>query len=286
VNVTSTTPGNLINTIPAGALRSTGDGETITNTTPASATLHVGLIQAPTLSKSFSPNTMLVGQTSQLTIRIRNNDLDTALTQASLTDQLPDNVILANPVSPSLSNCGSSASLSATSGGSTVTLNNATISPNGTCVIRVNVTSTVSGIYTNTIPASALETQQGLTNAAPASANLNVQDIGLSKSFSPPSFQAGGTTTLTITLRNPTSSPYTGVRVSDTLPGNVLTVVHHATAYACSHQWHSSGRITNRAGHMYDLCTGDGPRRCNRRHVYQQNPSWSNRDRSKYHQWQ
>src|SRR5215216_711402 len=89
VDVTSTTPGNLINTIPAGALRSNGDGGTITNTTPASATLHVGTIRPPTLGKSFSPSTMLVGQVSQLAIRIRNNDLGTALTGASVTDPLP-----------------------------------------------------------------------------------------------------------------------------------------------------------------------------------------------------
>jgi LPXTG-site transpeptidase (sortase) family protein len=253
IDVTSTTTGNLINTIPAGALSSRGDGETITNTTPASATLHVGLIQAPAISKSFSPNTMLVGQVSQLTIRIRNNDLDSALTQASLSDPLPENVVLANPVSPSLSNCGSSATLSATSGGSSVTLTNATIAPNGTCVIRVNVTSSISGIYTNTIPANALHTQQGLTNAAPASANLNVQDIGITKSFSPPNFQAGGTTTLTITLRNPTSSPYTGVRLSDTLPGNVLTVVLGSGTTTCG------GTVTTTLPRTVALTNGTVP---------------------------
>lgn len=233
INVTSTTIGNLINTIPAGALSSSGDDGPVTNTTPASATLHVDLVQGPTISKSFSPNTILVGQVSQLTIRIRNNDLDTALTQASLTDSLPVNLVLANPVSPSLSNCGSSTSLNATSGGTTITLANATIAANGTCTIRVNVTSTRSGIYTNTIPASALQTQQGLTNAAPASANLNVQDVGISKSFTPASFQAGGTSTLTITLRNPTGSAYTGVQLSDTLPGNVLTVVPGSATTTC-----------------------------------------------------
>ena len=233
VDVTSTAIGNLINTIPAGALSSRGNGGSVTNTTPASATLHVDVDFAPTLSKSFSPNTMLVGQTSQLTIRIRNNDPDTVLTQTTLTDQLPTNVVLANPVSSSLSGCGSSAALTGISGGSTVTLSNASIPANSTCTIRVNVTATVSGVYTNTIPANALHTQQGLTNSAPASANLNVQDVGLSKSFSPPNFQAGGRTTLTITLRNPTSRPYTGVSLSDTLPGNVLTVVPGSATTTC-----------------------------------------------------
>ncbi len=233
IDVTSTTPGNLINTIPANSLTSTGELGPVTNSTPASATLHVDIVRAPTLNKSFAPNTMLVGQISELTIRIRNNDPTTALTQASLIDELPSNVVLANPVSSTLSNCGSSASLTAISGGSSVILGNSVIAANSTCTIRVNVTSTVSGVYTNTIPANAIQTLQGLTNGSPASATLNVQDIGLAKVFSPPSFQAGGTTTLTITLRNPTSSPYTGVQLSDTLPGNVLTVVAGSATTTC-----------------------------------------------------
>ncbi|HJS19953.1 MAG TPA: sortase [Anaerolineales bacterium] len=233
VDVTSTTPGNLINTIPAGALSSMGDGETISNTTPASATLHVGGIRAPSISKSFSPNTILVGQTSQMSIRIRNNDPSAILTQASIVDSLPASVILADPVSPSLTGCGDSATLTAVSGGSTVTLNGAVIQAASTCTIRVNVTSDVSGIYTNTIPADSLQTQQGVTNSAPASANLNVQDIGLSKEFSPPGFLAGGTATLTITIRNPTGTAYTGAQLSDTLPGDVLTVVPGSASTTC-----------------------------------------------------
>ena len=233
VDVTSFTPGNLINTIPIGALASTGSQGPVTNTTPASATLHVDIVEAPSLSKSFSPNTVLVGQTSRLTIRIRNNDLDLTLTQASLTDELPGGVTLANPVSPSLSGCGNTASLDASPADSSVTLSNATIAPNSTCTIQVTVISTISGIYLNTIPPDSLDTEQGLSNASSATATLNVQDIGLSKAFSPPSFQAGGTSTLTITLRNPTSSAFTGVELPDTLPGDVLTIVPGSASTTC-----------------------------------------------------
>ena len=49
VNVTSTTVGNLINMIPANALSSTGGGVSITNTTPASATLTVIGVPSPTV---------------------------------------------------------------------------------------------------------------------------------------------------------------------------------------------------------------------------------------------
>jgi LPXTG-site transpeptidase (sortase) family protein len=233
VDVTSTTPGNQINTIPAGALSSNAGSVSVSNTTPASATLHVGAINPPSINKTFSPNTMLVGQTSQLTIRIRNNDLNMQLTQASITDALPAGVVLADPVSASLTNCGASAAVTANPGGSSVQLTNAVIQPNSICSIRVNVTSTDSGSYTNTIPADALQTGQGVTNGSPASAFLNVQDVGLAKAFEPPTVQSGGTTTLTITLRNPTNSSYTGVQLSDTLPGNVLTIVPGSAATTC-----------------------------------------------------
>ena len=233
IDVTSTTPGNLINTIPAGGLTGTGGGGIITNTTPASATLRVDAILPPNIDKSFDPNTMWVGEVSQLTISITNTDPASALTQASLTDNLPANVILATSVSATLTGCGSSASLTAASGTGTVTLNNATIAPNSTCFIRVNVTSTVSGAYVNTIPIDALQTAQGATNTSPASAPLNVQGIGVEKSFSPEGFQAGSTTTLTITLQNPTSSPLTGVSASDMLPGTTLTVVPGTASTTC-----------------------------------------------------
>ena len=172
-----------------------------------------------------------MGQTSQLAISISNNDPTITLTQATITDSLPAGVVLANPVSPTLTNCGGSASVTDTSGnplaggGTTVRLNNAAIAPATTCVIHVNVVSNAQAVYTNRIPANSLQTQQGITNASAASANLSVQAVGVSKAFSPASISAGGTTTLTITLQNPTASAYTGVNLSDTLPGTVLTVV-------------------------------------------------------------
>ena len=97
----------------------------------------------------------------------------------------------------------------------------------------MNVTSNVPGAYVNTIPANALQNLQGTSNASPVSAPLNVQGIGIEKSFSPVGFQAGGITTLTITLQNPTSSPLTGVNVSDELPGTTLSVVPDLATTTC-----------------------------------------------------
>ncbi len=227
INVTSTTPGNLINRIPANNLNAAGnDGGTpviITNTTPASATITIISVVPPSLSKGFSPNTISMGDVSTLSITINNNDLNTNLTGTSFTDTLPANVVLATPVSPTLTNCGGAASLAATAGGNTIALTNATVTPSQNCVVTVNVTSATQGAYVNTIPAGpggpgAIVTQQGVTNANPATATLNVQPINVTKQFNSASFQAGGTNTLTITIQNPSASNYTGVNLSDTLP--------------------------------------------------------------------
>ncbi len=247
VNVTSTTPGNLINTIPANNLNASGnDGGTsvtISNTTPASATLTVIAVSPPTLSKGFSPNTISTGGLSTLSITINNNDTNTDLTGTSFTDTLPANVILANPPfgGTPLTNCGGSASLVAVAGGSTITLSNAVVTPAQNCVVTVNVTSAVQGVYVNTIPAGpggpgSIQTDQGVTNAAPANATLNVQPVSVAKQFSSTSFEAGGVNTLTITIQNPSNSTYTGVNLSDVLPitpNTNLTYVAGSSTTSC-----------------------------------------------------
>lgn len=247
VNITSTVAGNHVNTIPANTLRSTDPTGTIavTNTTPASATLQVNAVQPPSLSKSFAPNTIWVGQTSQLTITIRNNDTSASLTQLSLTDNLPTNIVIANSTvtttacgSPTVTGPGGNP---IANGDTSVIIGNATIAANGTCTVRVNVVSSTPGVYTNTIPANAIRTQQGVTNNSPASAPLNVQAIGVTKSFSPTAFQVGGTSTLTITLQNPSGSPYTGVSLTDNLPAG-LTVASPPASPQCG------GAITSTAG--------------------------------------
>ena len=250
VNVSSVTAGNLINTIPANNLTSQGnDGGTIvniTNTTPASATITIIGVTPPSLTKAFSPNTIFVGQVSRLTITINNNDANTNLTGTSYTDTLPGGVILANPVNATATNCGVGYSLNANAGGNTVFLSSATVTPSLNCVVQVNVTG-ASGAHTNTIPAGpggpgSLQTDQGVTNNTPATAPLNIQPVGITKSFNPVNFQAGGITTLTITLQNPTGSAYTGVGISDPLPGVLIIATPPNATNSCG------GTLTATAG--------------------------------------
>ena len=245
VDVTATIPGNLINTLPSDALTSIGVGSIITNTSPASATLNVSGTSTPpptppppslppvALNKNFSPGTIWAGGISQLTIAIRNNQTSASLTLASVTDNLPANVFLANPVSPSLTGCGTSASVTANSGDTTVNLNNGTIAPSSTCTIHVNVTSNVQGTYTNIIPANSLRTRENLSNPGDATDRLTVQAIGIAKGFSPGIISAGGTATLTITLQNPTGSDYTGARFTDNLPSPMIVAPDPSISNTC-----------------------------------------------------
>ncbi len=254
VDITSTTPGNLINRIPSGALTSTTlDGGTpvsITNTDPAEATLNVIGVADPSLSKSFAPNTIFVGDTSTLTITVHNNDTTNPLNDVTLTDSLPisggGEVELASPVNANLSGCGAGTLTDSGGvnplipGGTTIRLNNGTIAPNSNCVISVDVTSTVQGSYTgvnaNTIPAGpagpgSIQTREGVTNGSPASAPLNVQAFTLTKAFATSPIAAGDTSVVTITIQNHAPFDYTGVvgpippsTLDDVLPADLQYV--------------------------------------------------------------
>ena len=82
----------------------------------------------------------------------------------------------------------------------------------GTCTVTVNVTAATAGGYLNTLLAGALKTSKG-NNAAPAIATLTVVPLvppggppTLGKGFIPATIDAGGVSTLTITLSNPNLS--------------------------------------------------------------------------------
>jgi len=255
VRISSVTPGSLINYIPANALRANGnDGGTpvvITNTSPATSTITVIAVSPPSLSKTFTPPTIFVGQTSVLTIRLNNNDADTNLTGVTYTDNLPAGLEIANPPGLTLTNCGAGATVTDGGGGAlgagdtSLRLNNGTVTPSQDCVVTVNVTG-AAGPYTiangnpNEIPAGpggagSLQTDQGVTNGTAARAELTIQPVGIQKAFAPGTIDAGDTSILTITLQNPTGSDYTGVGLTDNLAtmGAGFTVAGAPTANTC-----------------------------------------------------
>ncbi|MFQ3535956.1 MAG: hypothetical protein SNJ58_08765, partial [Aggregatilineales bacterium] len=218
VDITTTVQGNSINTIPANALNASGPNGPVTNSSPASATILVESMPNPTVTKTFAPTTVYVGQNSTLTITINNNSSSINMTNVSLTDVLPSGLVISG--SATLSGCGGG-TVTATIGGDTITLTGATVQPSPNCVITVPVTSLTSAVYVNTIPGGSLQSRQGVTDPSNRTATLNVQNLRVEKSFSPTSVPQNGVTRLTITLRNPTSTPYTGVSFTDNLPSGL-----------------------------------------------------------------
>jgi len=226
-------PGTTTNTIGVGQLNVGGysnqTGTTANNTLTAAPNV--------TLAKAFSPVTIAPGGTSTLTISVANTANGSApLSGMTLADALPAGMTIA-PTPNASTTCGAG-TVTAVAGASSLALANGSVAANATCTIVVTVTSATSGISTNTIPANAFGSTQGATNAAPASAVLNVGNISavtLAKSFSPVAIPVNGTSTLTISIANTATNavPLSAIGLSDGLPANVTIAATPNAATTC-----------------------------------------------------
>ena len=183
----------------------------------------------PAVSKDFSPVTINSGGTSTVTITLSNANA-TAATSTSLTDNLPVGVVVNGSASTT---CGGTVTTTTSS----VTLTEGSIPANGSCTVTVPVTSIVGGLHTNTIGIGDLQTSNG-PNRAPAVATLNVLVLNspptLVKAFSPGTINAGGVSTLIITLSNTTGLPATlTAPLIDTLPVGVVVAATPGVVNTC-----------------------------------------------------
>ena len=97
------------------------------------------------ITKDFVPGSITPGDSSIMTIRITNPNAG-EISGVTFTDPFPTNVIVNG--APTLYNCGVSAS--AYMAGTTLHFVDGTLPANGTCVIKVPVTSAIIGTYVNT----------------------------------------------------------------------------------------------------------------------------------------
>ncbi|WP_261165378.1 DUF11 domain-containing protein [Microbacterium sp. Marseille-Q6965] len=102
------------------------------------------------LTKAFSPASITVGQTSQLTFTISNPNEPTqpTLTPLGFTDSLPAGVTLANGTVSNNGACGAPTA-NATQGATQFSVSGVSVAPGATCEITINVTSDAPGSYTN-----------------------------------------------------------------------------------------------------------------------------------------
>jgi uncharacterized repeat protein (TIGR01451 family) len=221
VNVSSAIAGNYTNStgLIVSANGGTGAG--------ATATLNVSNLTAPTVAKAFAPVSINTNGTSVLTITLANANAGSAITNATITDTYPINLV--NAAAPASSTtCGGS--LTAVPGGNSVALSGGTIPAAGSCTVTVTVTSSAPGNYNNNISAGALTSANAGDNAVAAAATLTVVNPpSIAKSFTPNAVAVNTNSLLTFTLTNPnTVAALTGVGFTDTYPAGVtnnLTVV-------------------------------------------------------------
>jgi hypothetical protein len=200
-SITLTTDANL-----SGRALAQSGAVTMDSNSVALAVCAVPPPNRPTLSKSFSPATVMAGDASILTITLSNTDSAAAILSSPLVDSLPKGMT----VSGSASTTCTGGTVSATIGGTSATLADGSIPAGGSCTVRVPVMAAADGSYINSLAAGALVTENG-SNAAPAVATLTVTAPvsvlpSLGKAFTPATITAGGISTLTITLSNANSS--------------------------------------------------------------------------------
>jgi uncharacterized repeat protein (TIGR01451 family) len=221
VDITTTTQGNSTIILPAATVL---NDQNETNADPAQITLQVNNVTAPALSLSFSPNTVSSGQTSTLTIGIKNNGL-IPITGATLQDSLPNSLKIIGMASTSSCGTGTIATSTNVSGVlNTYNLSNATVAPGVTCTITFPVTSNTSGTYPYSIlnTSNKFTNNQGLVSTSSPSATLAVQDLLVFTSFSPATTTINQPTQLVIDLENWGTVDYTGLTLTDILPTNLL----------------------------------------------------------------
>lgn len=122
--------------------------------------------EAPTVEKTFTPETIVAGGSSTLVITLSNSCSTPALLTATLNDYFPAGMVVAGSAS---NTCGGVTSTGST--GSRVSLTGGAIPAEGSCTITVDVTVAGAGSFCNTIDAGALQTTNG-SNAEKAKATL------------------------------------------------------------------------------------------------------------------
>jgi uncharacterized repeat protein (TIGR01451 family) len=105
-------------------------------------------IVAPTIVKSFQPNTILPGDTSTLTFMIANPGSD-PVSDVNFVDNFPAGMTISGS-DVTYSGCGSPEPGTLTDGSAILSFSDITVSASDTCVISLSVTASMDGPYLNT----------------------------------------------------------------------------------------------------------------------------------------
>ena len=229
-----------------GTYQNTSDAVSSTNGGPGtpSNTATLTVIAPPTISKAFSPTSILVNGISTLTFTLTNPSRNTIpLTGVGFTDNFPTGIQAAS--SPNMtSSCGGSASLGG--GGTSLTISGGTIAVSGTCTITIDVTATSAGTFNNTT--TAVTSNEGGTGAPSNTATLvsnEAADLSITKTDGKVDVNRGELLTYMIVVHNAGPSDVTGATVLDTIPSSLTNVTWACSLGAPSCTASGSGNIND-----------------------------------------
>jgi len=224
VAVTGTAAGTLMNSV---TVTSTQSG---TATAPA-GTANITVVAPPTISKSFLPSTVALNQTASLNFTITNPSATVPLTGVGFSDTLVAGITVASGTTSNVCGTGTLTTTNATNG--TIVLTGGGVAANSSCMFSVTVIGAAAGTQSNTT--GAVTSNEGGTGTTSNMATLTVvAPPQISKAFGASSIALNGTTSLTITISNPSGNTVslTGVGFTDTLPSGLTATT--ATSSACS----------------------------------------------------
>jgi mucin-19 len=208
VTVSAPVSGPFTNNIASGAL---SDNENITSVTAASATLQA----RPTIVKAFSPLAVPQNTNSTLIFTLSNANA-AALTGVAFTDSYPAGLVNATPLTAGGTCTGVTLSGTTLAGAGVFNVTGASVPASGSCTITVLVQSATAGNYPNTT-SGVTSTQTPVAGLPSNSAALGVGLIAINKAFGTSPINSGGTSTVTLTLTNPTGIAQTGGAFTDSL---------------------------------------------------------------------
>ncbi len=167
------------------------------------------------VTKSFSNNPIVAGQTTNLLITMTNSNA-TAISPVGIVDNMPPQLLVTG-----VSTISCSGAVTAAINSSLVTVSNAVVPGNGRCIVSVPVTSTSVGAWQNTIA-----TNQVTPNIAiPTSATLtvNAPNLLINKSHTGTFYAGQVDAAFVINVSNVGNAATTGatVTVVDTLPAGL-----------------------------------------------------------------
>lgn len=213
------TPGTYTNSA-TGRVGTTVIDTTLTVGDNAPATATTVVLQAPVVTKTFSPSGRVVNGSSQLTLTLSNPNSAYALSGVGVSDTYPAGLVNASPSGIATTCAG--ATPTTTSNGTNIGayISNVTLAAGASCTVTINVTSSVEATYTNTT--GVISSSNGGSGGT-ASASVTFTTLPtVSKAFGAATIPQNGSTTLTLSVTNNGLVGITGVGLTDLFPAGLV----------------------------------------------------------------